>query len=253
MLKVRAVDMKEEVQIPAQDDAVQENVTKQVAADVGTSQTATDVAPPTSPLPPSPIIPSTPPHQLPKDVENVFNQGRKSVDMETDEGIKLEEDTKVQEVVEVVNAAKLITEVVTAAATATAAVSAPVPATKPAAKTKVLKIDAALAVSTRKRKGVVIRDPEEELHKDTPAETYSVKDKGKGILIEDLKPMKKKDQLAMDAEYAKKLQEELEKEHEIEKEHEEAYKQIDWNAAFEHVQAKETRYIKRYHGFKKKP
>nr|GFA60050.1 hypothetical protein [Tanacetum cinerariifolium] len=40
---------------------------------------------------------------------------------------------------------------------------------------------------------------------------------------------------------------------ELEKEHEEAYKQIDWNAAFNHVQAKETQYIKRYHGFKKKP
>nr|GFC77971.1 hypothetical protein [Tanacetum cinerariifolium] len=45
---------------------------------------------------------------------------------------------------------------------------------------KVLKIAyAALAVSTRKRKGVVIRDPEEELHDDTPAETLYVKDKGK--------------------------------------------------------------------------
>nr|GFB83286.1 hypothetical protein [Tanacetum cinerariifolium] len=72
-------------------------------------------------------------------------------------------------------------------------------------------------------------------------------DKGKGILIEDPKPMKKKDQIEMDAEFAKKLQEELEKEHE------EAYKQIDWNAAFDHVQAKETQYIKRYHGFNKKP
>nr|GFD05342.1 hypothetical protein [Tanacetum cinerariifolium] len=51
----------------------------------------------------------------------------------------------------------------------------------------------------------------------------------------------------MDAEYAKKLQEELEKEHE------EAYKQFDWNVAFDHVQAKKTQYIKRYHGFKKKP
>nr|GFB36656.1 hypothetical protein [Tanacetum cinerariifolium] len=162
----------------------------------------------------------------------------------------------VQEVVEVVNAAKLITEVVTAAATT--AVSAPIVAAAitpiSAAKPKVLKITAAApAVSTRKRKGVVIRDPEEELHTETPAETLTVKDKGKGILIEDPKPMKKKDQIAMDAEYAKKLQEELEKEHEMEKEHEEAYKQIDWNAAFEHVQAKETQYIKRYHGFKKKP
>nr|GFC13173.1 hypothetical protein [Tanacetum cinerariifolium] len=67
-----------------------------------------------------------------------------------------------------------------------AAASTPIPAAKP----KVLKIAAALAVSTRRRKGV---------------------------------------------------------------EYEEAYKQIDWNAAFNHVQAKETQYIKRYHGFKKKP
>nr|GFC27431.1 hypothetical protein [Tanacetum cinerariifolium] len=52
--------------------------------------------------------------------------------------------------------------------------------------------------------------PEEELHDDTPAETLSVKDKGKGILVEDLKPMKKKDQIETDAEYARKLQEEEE-------------------------------------------
>nr|GFB86266.1 hypothetical protein [Tanacetum cinerariifolium] len=56
MLEVRTVDAEEEVQIPAQDDVVKENVTEQVAA---------DVAPPTSPLPPSLIIPSTPPHQSP--------------------------------------------------------------------------------------------------------------------------------------------------------------------------------------------
>nr|GFA47588.1 hypothetical protein [Tanacetum cinerariifolium] len=147
------------------------------------------------------------------DVENVFNQGRISVDMETDEGIEL-----------VVNQEK-DAEVVTAAAT---------------------QIAAALAVSTRRRKGVVIRDPEEELHTDTLAETPTVKDKGKGILIEDPKPMKKKDQVEMDVEYAKKLQEELNKEHE------EAYKNIDWDAAFDHGQSKETQYIKRYHGFKKK-
>nr|GEZ99895.1 hypothetical protein [Tanacetum cinerariifolium] len=217
-----------------------------------------------------------------EDVENVFNQGRISIDMETNEGIELEvdqekcaevegrqadtqaeiynidldhsfkvlsmqEDTEVQEAIEVVTTAKLITEVVTAAATQVAAASTPIPAAKPAAKPKVLKIAAAPAVSTRKRKGVVIRDPKEELHIDTLAETPTVEDKGKGILIEDPKPMKKKDQIEMDAEYAKKLQEELENEHE------EAYKQIDWNAAFDHVQAKETQYIKRYHGFKKKP
>nr|GFB54063.1 hypothetical protein [Tanacetum cinerariifolium] len=57
-----------------------------------------------------------------------------------------------------------------------AVVSTPISAVKP----KVLKIvPAAPTVSTRKRKGVVIRDPEEELHDDTPAETLSAKDKGK--------------------------------------------------------------------------
>nr|GFA19343.1 hypothetical protein [Tanacetum cinerariifolium] len=40
--------------------------------------------------------------------------------------------------------------------------------------------------------------------------------------------MKKKDQIEMDAEYARKLEEE------IDKEHEEAYKNIDWNAALDH-------------------
>nr|GFB19176.1 hypothetical protein [Tanacetum cinerariifolium] len=293
MLAVRAVDTEEEVQVHAQDDVVQEHVTEEIA---------TEVVPPTPtlPLPSSPVIPSSPPHQSPyppqpqaakgsshvfqqvldtcsalvlrveglenanaaqqleiiklkarvkklerlnqvkssklrrlkkvatsqriessDDVENVFNQGRISVDMEMDEGVEL---TKVQEAVEVVTTAKLITEVVTAAATQVVAASTPIPAAKP----KTLKIAAALAVSTRRRKGVVIIDPEEELHTDTPVETPTVKDKGKGILIEDPKPMKKKDQIEMDAEYAKKPQEELDKEHE------EAYKQIYWNAALDH-------------------
>nr|GFC74694.1 hypothetical protein [Tanacetum cinerariifolium] len=91
-----------------------------------------------------------------------------------------------------VTTTKLMTEVVTAAATQVVAASTPISAAKPAivavstpisaAKPKVLKIvTAAPAVSTRKRKRVVIRDPKEELHDDTPAETLSVKDKGKGI------------------------------------------------------------------------
>nr|GFB57054.1 hypothetical protein [Tanacetum cinerariifolium] len=82
-----------------------------------------------------------------------------------------EDDTEVQEAVGVVTTAKLITEVVTVAATQVVAASTPVPAAKP----KTLTITAAPAVSTRKRKGVVIRDPEEELSPDTPAETSKVK------------------------------------------------------------------------------
>nr|GFB61136.1 hypothetical protein [Tanacetum cinerariifolium]GFB62005.1 hypothetical protein [Tanacetum cinerariifolium] len=127
--------------------------------------------------------------------------------------------------VEIVTTAKLMTEVVTAAATQVVATSTHIPATKP----KILTITAAPAVSTRRRKGVVIRGPEEELSSDTLAESPKVKDKGKGILIEAPKPMKKKDQIEMDAEYATKLQEE------INKEYEESYKNIDWNAALDHI------------------
>nr|GFC33119.1 hypothetical protein [Tanacetum cinerariifolium] len=249
MLEVRKVDAEEEVQVPAHDDVDQKNVTEEIAD---------DVAQPTSPLPPSPSantaqqleilklkarvkklerlnkVKSSKLRRLKKvstsqriesseDEENVFNQGRISVDIEegielvddqekdaqvrgrqvdtqakiynidldhTSKVLSMQEDTEIQEVVEVVNAAKLITEVVTAVATTAASI--PIPAAeptvvaisvaKPTAKPKVLKIVlAALNVSTRKRNGVVIRDPEEELHDDTPAETLSDKDKGKDV------------------------------------------------------------------------
>nr|GEZ88626.1 hypothetical protein [Tanacetum cinerariifolium] len=135
-----------------------------------------------------------------------------------------EDDTEVQEAVEIITTAKLMTEVVIAAATQAVAASTPILAAKP----KILNIADAPAVSTRRRKGVVIRYPEEELPSDTAVETPKVKDKGKGILIEAPKPIKKKDQIEMDAEYARKLQEE------INKEHEETYKNIDWNASLDH-------------------
>nr|GFA02994.1 hypothetical protein [Tanacetum cinerariifolium] len=162
-----------------------------------------------------------------EDLENVFNQERKNVVI--DEGIKLvvdqEKDAEIKgrqadTQAEIYNIDLDYSSKVVAATTpiptaklAVVDVSTPISAAKPAAKpkVKVLKIvDAALAVLTRKRKGVIIRDPEEELHDDTLAETLSVKDKGKGILVEDPKPMKKKDQIEMDAEYARKLQEEEE-------------------------------------------
>nr|GEV58428.1 hypothetical protein [Tanacetum cinerariifolium] len=105
-----------------------------------------------------------------------------------------EDDTEVQEAVEIVTTAKLMTEVVIGAQVVAA--STPIPAAKP----KILNIAAAPA-----------------------------------------------DRIEMDIEYARKLQEE------INKEHEETYKNINWNAALDHVQSKEPQYIKRYHEMKKKP
>nr|GEY97405.1 hypothetical protein [Tanacetum cinerariifolium] len=223
------------------------------------------------------------------DMEDVFNQGRM---MNEDEWIKLvkdaeiaefegrqadkqveiynidldhsskvlsmqEDDSEVQEVVEVMTTAKLITEVVTAAASHVSAASTTIPAasaTIPAAKPTIsVAAPTVVAAYTRRRKGVIFRDPEEELSLktfETPAETPKVKDKGKGIMVEASKPMKKKDQIEMDAEYARKLQEE------IDRDHDRFNKDVDWDAAMDHVNQKYSsnpQYIKRYKGIKKRP
>nr|GFC71645.1 hypothetical protein [Tanacetum cinerariifolium] len=190
-----------------------------------------------------------------EDLENVFNQERVNDDINegiepvVDQGKDAEiEGRQVDTQAEIYNidldqSSKVVaaSTPIPAAKPAVVAVSTPISAVKPAAKPKVLKIVATLAVSTRKRKGVIIRDLEEELHDDTLAETLSVKDKGKGILVEDPKPMKKKDQIEIDAEYARKLQEE-----------EESHVQAK-DVQAKDVQAKGIQYIRRYHGYKKKP
>nr|GFA52651.1 hypothetical protein [Tanacetum cinerariifolium] len=99
-----------------------------------------------------------------------------------------EDDSEVQEVVEVVTTAG--SQVSAANATISAA-KLSIPAAVPTV----------VAAYTKRRKRVIIRDPEEELSLKTPAETPKMKDKGKGILIETPKPMKKKDQIKLDAEY----------------------------------------------------
>nr|GEW08305.1 hypothetical protein [Tanacetum cinerariifolium] len=197
-------------------------------------------------------------------IEDVFNQGRMIYDMDKDEGIELvkdadivesegrhatqqakkqaeiyhidldhsskvlsmqEDDSEVQEVVEVVTIAKLITDVVIAAASQVSAVSATISAAKPSIPAAAPTI---VAPYIRRRKRVIIRDPEEELSSKTHAETPKVKDKGKGILVETPKPMKKKNQTELDAEYARKLHEE------INRDHEEFNKDINWDAAMDH-------------------
>nr|GEX28863.1 hypothetical protein [Tanacetum cinerariifolium] len=223
------------------------------------------------------------------DMEDVFNQGRM---MNKDEGIELvkdaeiaesegrqadkqakidnidldhsskvlsmqEDDSEVQDVVEVGTTAKLIIKVVTAAAsqvsaaiTTIPAASATILAANPTISDVAPIVDAAY---TRRMKGVIIRDPEEELSlktSKTPVETPKVKDKGKGIMVEAPKPMKKKDQIEMDAEYARKLQEE------IYKDHDRFNKDVDKDAAMDHVNQKSSsnpQYIKRYQGIKKRP
>nr|GFD09865.1 hypothetical protein [Tanacetum cinerariifolium] len=68
------------------------------------------------------------------------------------------------------------------------------------------------AAPSRRRKGVIIKDPKEESTTSTiiPAETKS-KDKGKRILVEEPKPLKKKQQIEPNEQYARELHAELNK------------------------------------------
>nr|GEX51370.1 hypothetical protein [Tanacetum cinerariifolium] len=115
------------------------------------------------------------------------------------------EPAELQEVVEVVTTAKLITEVV-AAASATITVAA-----------LQLTTAAALILTTapsaaRRRKGVVIRDPEKTATQSTIIHTEAQsKDKGKGILVEEPKPLKKQAQIKQDEAYARELEAEQNK------------------------------------------
>nr|GEU78868.1 putative ribonuclease H-like domain-containing protein [Tanacetum cinerariifolium] len=152
-----------------------------------------------------------------------------------------EYETEIQEAVEVVTTAKLIIEFV-AAVSETVNVAHVVPtvttAVVPTITTALIKV---VVPSTRRRRGVVIRDPEEESSAKTPTETKS-KDKGKGIMVEEPKPLKKKQQVKLDEAYARKL-------------HEELNQDIDWEVAMDHVKqkAKENPYVQRYQTMKKRP
>nr|GEV19672.1 putative reverse transcriptase domain-containing protein [Tanacetum cinerariifolium] len=109
-----------------------------------------------------------------------------------------EDETKpaeVQEVVDVASTAKLITEVVTATSETVTAVSAiitTIEAQVPAATLTAAHVRL-VATPSRRRKGVVIKDPESKSTTSTiiPAKTKS-KDKGKGILDEAINHVKRK-------------------------------------------------------------
>nr|GEY98856.1 hypothetical protein [Tanacetum cinerariifolium] len=195
------------------------------------------------------------------DMEDVFNQGRMIDDMDMDEGIELVKDADIAESEgrHAAQQAKKQAEIYNLDLdhslkvlsmqeddSEVSAASATIPAAKPSIPVVAPTV---VAAYTRRRKGVIVRDPEEELPWKPPAETPKVKDKGKGILVETPKPMIKKDQIELDAEYAKKLHEE------INKDYQEFSKDIDWDAAMDHVNQKSNnpQYIKRYQGMKKRP
>nr|GEV31855.1 hypothetical protein [Tanacetum cinerariifolium] len=136
------------------------------------------------------------------------------------------EPAKLREVVDVVTTAKIITEVVTAASTTITAVDVLILATTTA------------AAHSRRRKGVVIRDPKESATTSTIIHSEAKsKDKGKGILVEEPKPLKKQAQIKKDEKYAKELEAELNR-------------TIDWDETEAQARKNMMIYLKNVAGFK---
>nr|GEW14400.1 hypothetical protein [Tanacetum cinerariifolium] len=132
---------------------------------------------------------------------------------------------EVEEVLEVVTAAKLMTEVVTTAAPITTAAQVPKPS------------------APRKRRGVVIQDPKETAVASVIMHTeVKPKDKRKGILIEESKPLKRQAQIEHDEAFARPLKAELNA-------------NINWNDVVDQVKRKENQdnTMMRYQALKRKP
>nr|GEZ28460.1 hypothetical protein [Tanacetum cinerariifolium] len=97
--------------------------------------------------------------------------------------------------------------------------------------------------AARRRKGVVIRDPEETATSSTIIHSEpKSKDKGKGIMVQKPKPLKKQAQIEPDEAYARELEAEL-------------TKNINWDDVIEQVQRKEKEdnVVLRYQALKRKP
>nr|GEY75032.1 hypothetical protein [Tanacetum cinerariifolium] len=135
-------------------------------------------------------------------MDDESNQGRMIAEKDQDDAVALMDDKEVADAVKDVEKAKI---------------------DETCRRMKVVRVSTA---PSRKRKGMVIRDPEEESTTSTiiPVETKS-KDKGKWILVEEPKPLKKKQQIEQDEQYARELQAELNKD-------------IDWDEAIDHVKRK---------------
>nr|GFA80399.1 hypothetical protein [Tanacetum cinerariifolium] len=192
-------------------------------------------------------------------MDDESNQGRMIYEIDKDDDVVLieekEEDKKVEEakVVESAYVQRRQTEsqaksykidmdhaskvLITAAS---AIISAAKPQV-PAATITVAPVKVVAAPS--RRKGVVIRDLEEESTKSSIISTKTKsKGKRKGIMVEEPKPLKKKQQIEMDEEYDRKL-------------HAGLNKDIDWDVAIDHVKLKAKEYpaVKRYQAMMRKP
>nr|GEX76379.1 hypothetical protein [Tanacetum cinerariifolium] len=97
--------------------------------------------------------------------------------------------------------------------------------------------------STLRRRGVIIQDPEKAATTSLSVQSeVKSKDKGKGILVEEPKPLKRQAQIEQDKAFARELETKLNA-------------NINWNEVIEQVKRKEKQdnTVMRYHALKRKP
>nr|GFA02299.1 hypothetical protein [Tanacetum cinerariifolium] len=134
------------------------------------------------------------------------------------------EPAEVEEVLVVVTAAKLMTEVATTATTT------------------IIVASVSKASAPRKRRGVIIQDPEEAATVSLSVQSeVKSKDKGKGILVEEPKLFKRQAQIEQDEAFARELEAKLNA-------------NIKWNEVIEQVKRKERQdnTVLRYQALKRK-
>nr|GEV84279.1 hypothetical protein [Tanacetum cinerariifolium] len=192
--------------------------------------------------------------------EELSKQGRKIADINADVDINLEKDqseaynldldhqekvlnmldvndeepVNVEEVLEVVKAAKLITVVVTTVGLDVNAASVQ--------DTPITTVEATKVIVPRNKRGIIIQEPEETTTTVTEQPKVQAKDKGKAIPIKEPKPLKRQVQIELDEEVARHLEAELNAD-------------TNWNFVIEQVKKSEilTDVVMKYQALKKKP
>nr|GEV51298.1 hypothetical protein [Tanacetum cinerariifolium] len=205
--------------------------------------------PPTPPPQPSQDIPSTSQERMNRDQDvdvvleeaedkDVANVVKDVQDAEStyDQGRKAKSQAKIYKI-DMGHAQKTITDVVTVVSDPLTAASITINVVEAQAPAAIL-----TAAPSRRRKGVVIRDPEESSSSTIILAKTKSKDMGKGILVEEPKPLKKQAQIKQDEKYARELEVELNR-------------NIDWDEVINHVnkKAKEDPAVKKYQALKRKP
>nr|GEZ89886.1 hypothetical protein [Tanacetum cinerariifolium] len=154
-----------------------------------------------------------------ENMEKSFKPGRMIADIDEDVEVNLQEAQAKAYNLDLKHSEKLITTVVTTAAPTTTAA-------------QVSKTSA-----PRRRRGVVKKDPEETTSSVIMHLEVQSKDKGKGILIEEPKPLKGQAQIDMDEAFARQLEAKLNA-------------NINWNDVIEQARKNMMIYLKNMAGFK---